>query len=188
MPMHNNGPYIDFEAALKKIKGELKKCLDLKDDDTYKQVRLIAYGKQFTCDLFDANANDFILHHDKSTPEPINYMLEICHKREDPDYITTDNTSVSGFRLIELPGCCGVVVSTGAYVDPRFRNKGIGTILNKLRVEIARARGYTVMICTINDRDDGRMERLLRRNWWEEVFSFINKRTDNTVTMYSIFL
>jgi len=176
----------NYKKALTKIKQDLMRCLGIKKYETWKKLKLIIRlaGRDNQHDLFDLEVLPYV----KSMSNDSSYTLLIECKSKTENTVTSNMTVVSTFRLLEFPGCCGIALSTGAHVFPNFRNRGIGTILNKLRIEIARASGYTVMICTINNRDGGLMERLLHKNWWEGVFSFVNKRTDNTITMYSIFL
>src|SRR4051812_11628262 len=59
-----------------------------------------------------------------------------------------DGPVVALFSLVKLPGCCGVCVSYWASVLPQYRHKGLGKLLNSLRIHAARASGYTVMLCT----------------------------------------
>src|SRR5687768_9885709 len=55
---------------------------------------------------------------------------------------------LAGWRLVGLPGCCGVVVSTEAWVTTKHQRKGLNTLLNKVREEIAKANRYGMIICT----------------------------------------
>jgi len=176
----------NYKKALTKIKLNLMKCLGIEEHETWKKLKLVEglAGRDDQYDLFDFKVLPYVkgMSHDSS------YTLSTECKTKDKSTTITTTSVVSTFRLLEFPGCCGIALSTGAYVFPEFPERGIGTILNILRIEIARAHGYTVMVCTANDADDGLMDRLLRKNRWEESFSFINKRTDNKVSMHHVFL
>jgi len=176
----------NYKKALTNIKLKLLQILGIEKHETWKELKLIERlaGRNDQYDLFDFKVLPYVkgMSHDSS------YSLLIECRTKNESTITTNITTVSNFRLLEFPGCCGIALSTGAYVFPEFRERGIGTLLNMLRIEIARAHGYTVMVCTANDADDGLMDRLLLKNWWEEAFSFINKRTNNKVSMYRVFL
>ena len=91
---------------------------------------------------------------------------------------------VARFKLVEMPGCCGVVISTAAFTDPDYQKRGIGTSLNKFRIAIARAVGYSTMMCTAVD--DGITEKILNKNHWIKTGTFVNKRTNNSISMYTI--
>jgi GNAT superfamily N-acetyltransferase len=87
--------------------------------------------------------------------------------------------------LVTLPGCCGVVVSTGAYVEPKFRKKGIGTILNRMRKRIAAEWGYSLMLCT-DLVDNAPQQTILKTEGWEKHIDFLNTRTNNRVALHTI--
>lgn len=105
--------------------------------------------------------------------------LDWCHGH----YTVYMNTKeIAGFKLYEMPHCCGILVSCNAYVQPSFRGKRVGTLLNNLRQEIARAMGYTVMICTDIARNTPQ-RKLLKTNGWKDILEFKNKRTGNTILL-----
>lgn len=86
------------------------------------------------------------------------------------------------FALLPMPGCCGICISTGAYVCSDLRGRGLGTILNTIRIEIARYMGYTVLLCT--DVESNKAQRaILAKNGWKDIYQFVNKRTKNTVNI-----
>lgn len=95
------------------------------------------------------------------------------------------NDRVAFFQLSGMPGCCGVCVSHGASVYSQYRNKGLGTLLQLLRMDIARVNGYTVMLCT--DRADNTYQnKILSKNGWPKIYDFTNKRTDNLINIHAI--
>lgn len=101
--------------------------------------------------------------------------------------VTFRVTCVSGkevayFILLQLPGCCGVALSTGAIVFGPHRNKGLGTILNELRKDISREAGYTVLMCTDVMHNEPQ-RKILQKNGWKDVFEFVNRRTGNQVAI-----
>jgi len=174
----------NYKNALEKIKRDLMKCLGMKKSETEKELKLIMRPdkRDDQYDLFDFPSLPYIkgMSHDDS------FTLLIECKTKSESIITTNIITVSTFRLLQFPGCCGVALSTGAHVFPKFRKKGIGTLLNKLRIEIARANGYTLLVCTAVD--DGITSKILLRNGWAETIGFTNKRTKNHIIMYSIYL
>ena len=94
------------------------------------------------------------------------------------------NTYLSGWALREMPGCCGACVSTGAAVNGTMQGLGIGTILNKLRCRIAELLGFGLLICTDITNNEPQ-QKILAKNNWKLVDSFINPRTDNEVAVHT---
>ena len=94
--------------------------------------------------------------------------------------VTVQGNKVSTFKLYQMPHCCGIAISCNAFVEEQYRNKRVGSVLNNLRQEIARANGYTILICTDIAKND-HQRKLLKTNGWEDVLEFKNKRTGNTV-------
>lgn len=90
---------------------------------------------------------------------------------------------IARFKLICMPGCCGIVISTDACVYSDYRRKGLGTILNNMRRQIAWQFGYTAMICT-DVMVNIPQQRILKRNGWNTLFHFVNRRTENAVSMH----
>ncbi|GAI02626.1 unnamed protein product [marine sediment metagenome] len=85
--------------------------------------------------------------------------------------------------LIPMPGCCGVIVSTEAYVNYDQRGKGIGDVMHRLRIELAADRGYTCMICTDITANEPQA-KIIKKNGWKLVHDFNNKRTANPVSIH----
>jgi hypothetical protein len=92
---------------------------------------------------------------------------------------------VSKFSLKQLSGCCGVVVLYHAAVYGKFQHLGLGTLLNRMRLEWARSMGYGVALCTdVTNPDHADYEqKILKKNGWSDLYSFKNPRTENKVTM-----
>lgn len=93
---------------------------------------------------------------------------------------TMAKSVVSQMRTYQLPGCCGICVSSAAHVSPYFRNRGINTILNKFRIEFAKHLGYTVLMCTDISNNKPEKQTLIK-NGWKDIHHFINQRTNNGV-------
>jgi hypothetical protein len=95
------------------------------------------------------------------------------------------DTCIAHFDLAPMPGCCGMVVSTAAMVYKKWRKKGLGTLLNKIRIDIAKFLGYGVMLCT-DVLDNEPQQRILEKNGWFKVFEFDNPRTGNAIGVHVI--
>jgi hypothetical protein len=96
-----------------------------------------------------------------------------------------DTQLIARFSLAQLHGCCGICVSYHSIVYPPFRNIGIGSILNKMRFEIAKSVGYGILMCT-DVVANIPQRKILENNGWEEVHMFTNPRTDNRVSIHVI--
>lgn len=93
--------------------------------------------------------------------------------------------SVAQWELYQMPHCCGICVSTKAEVNPTYRSRGIGTLLNNLRQDIARMLGYSLLLCTDIDKNTHQTQ-LLDTNGWRKVHTFVNRRTNNSVSIHVI--
>lgn len=90
------------------------------------------------------------------------------------------------FGLQEMPGCCGILVSTDTYVAKSQRGKGIAQLMQQMKEVAARATGYQVLFCTVNisDPESSVQEHILKKTGWKEVALFKNLRTKNQVMTY----
>ena len=87
---------------------------------------------------------------------------------------------VAKFALQQMPGCCGLLVSTGSFVNVRYRNKGIGHRLNQFRQQLAHQLGYSALICTdVHSNDPQR--KILKKNGFQDIYQFTNARTGNVL-------
>ena len=97
---------------------------------------------------------------------------------------------VSRFSLRELPGCCGILVFYHASVATDFQNKGLGSLLLRVREEAARKAGYSVGMATVLAENDAEIHILTSAGWKETGLlsapggGFINRRTRNRVKQF----
>ena len=88
----------------------------------------------------------------------------------------------SMFTIKQMPGCCGICISTGCWIHHNSRNKGIGTLLNKLRIDLARGLGYGILMCT-DVTSNQHQRRILSKNGWKDIYTFVNPRTNHEVAI-----
>lgn len=102
-------------------------------------------------------------------------------------YFTVKNaeTLIASFAFNVMPSCCGILVSTRAHVSEGYRNRGIGKLLNQLRIEYAKYLGYSLLFCT-DIAGNEPQQKILKDNGWEELTSFVNSTTKNTVKLHAI--
>ena len=98
------------------------------------------------------------------------------------EIIDLQGNLISTFRLLQMVGCCGICISTGTYVNPDFRGKGVNIILNNFRIDIAKHLGYGLLMCTDLKSNTPQM-KTLDKNGWKHIHEFKNPRTGNILNI-----
>ena len=98
------------------------------------------------------------------------------------EIIDLQGNLISTFRLLQMVGCCGICISTGTYVHPDFRGKGVNIILNNFRIDIAKHLGYGLLMCTDLKSNVPQM-KTLDKNGWKHIHEFQNPRTGNILNI-----
>lgn len=98
-----------------------------------------------------------------------------------------NKTTYAKWSLKQLPGCCGVCVSYHALVNENYRRKGLGTLLNKLRQQMAWEAKYTILLCT-DIISNTPQQKILNKHSWKTLLEFQNRKTKNKVELRSILL
>jgi len=94
-----------------------------------------------------------------------------------------EESSIGGFELTQLPNCCGVVVSGGAWVLPSKQGLGYGKSFAQYRLELARAARYGMIQATVQLPNEKQCH-ILRSKGYERTTSFVNPKTGNTVAVF----
>lgn len=105
----------------------------------------------------------------------------VLSSNEDPSALRWSD--IGRFTLVELPGCCAYLVSTGTLVEYDYRNKGIAQALLPVKEYIARLGGYSYLMCTTIKYNEAQ-NHILQKCGWEKVNTILNRRTTNEVTMW----
>lgn len=92
---------------------------------------------------------------------------------------------IACFSLHTLHGCCGVCVSYHSVIRFSYRGIGLGNILCKLRVEIAKRARYGLMICTVVE-DNVPQKKIMETCNFSKAVSFVNPKTKNLVNLHYI--
>jgi hypothetical protein len=95
------------------------------------------------------------------------------------------NNVIASFELYPMINCCGICVSTKAMVAFAWQHKGIGTLLNSFRVDLARHLGYGLLLCTDVETNEYQ-RKVLAKNGWKDLYKFVNPRTRNSVFISAI--
>lgn len=96
--------------------------------------------------------------------------------------INVEGFVISRFELAQMLGCCGICISTGTYVHPDFRGKGVNSLLNNFRIAIAKDLGYGLLMCTDLKSNTPQM-KTLDKNGWKHIYEFKNPRTGNILNI-----
>lgn len=82
---------------------------------------------------------------------------------------------VAQFFLKPFEGCpCAVILSYSVWIDEKYRGKGLGTILLKIRTEAIKRAGFTLALATV--RSDNPVERkMLYQAGWRRSTTFPSK-------------
>jgi len=112
----------------------------------------------------------------------INCYTEEKYDRESLKHLTYDET-IFTFKLIEMPGCCAYLISTGTYVGRKYGGKGVAQFLQKLKYEMAKDSHYPYLIATTVKNNEIE-NHILRKFNWELVDEITNSRTKNIVLFW----
>ena len=98
--------------------------------------------------------------------------------------LTTPRSShFISWEMSQLPGCCMYLTCFHMYITDKYRGKGLGTLLQSMKEEIARYLGYTFLICTVTDNNESQ-KKVLEKTGWKMIHQEENKRSCNIVNMY----
>ena len=93
--------------------------------------------------------------------------------------------TIATWELYQMKNCCGICVSTAATVREDFKKKGLGKLLNQVRIDYAKIMGYGLLLCT-DVLKNKPQQKILDANGWEMVYSFKNPRTKNDVGIHVV--
>ncbi len=144
-----------------------------------------------------ATDQELITHYEKVLSDKLNFPVVLCETMNTPvtgfyymKYSTAalcrvqskTNEIIAEFRLTEFPGCCAFMVSFHGSVSYKWQKLGLGAILNQMRIDIARLLGYTALVCT-DKLDNVGQRKILAKNGWKDIFTCVNKRTNNKIAI-----
>jgi hypothetical protein len=84
--------------------------------------------------------------------------------------------------ITPFPGTSDVAVSHGVY--KMSGNKSLGEAANIIRCKKLAEEGYSVVVAFVDD-NNFRQQKILEHCGWVRSFSFFNKRTKNTLSLWS---
>jgi len=84
------------------------------------------------------------------------------------------------FYFSPMPGCCGIVVSHNTFLNTDCRGSGVSDPFRKIKNELAKALGYTVMIATTQMHNLPGVGNMIKSKY-KIPLTFTNKRTSNLI-------
>lgn len=108
------------------------------------------FGLRFKTDMWET----YKVFKDKNA----NYVLE------------TPTVRICSFALSPLPGNHHITVSHNVYTMPDHRNKGIGNLMNLIRIEMCEEAG-TQLLATVSYSNDTQ-GKIMQKNGWKPVHAY----------------
>ena len=92
---------------------------------------------------------------------------------------------IAGFELIQQINCCGILISTQTWVDKKYRRMGYAQVMMPIKEAFAKELGFSLIMATVNITGNPAEVHILEKFGWKLKDSFVNKRTNNTVGIYT---
>jgi hypothetical protein len=105
------------------------------------------------------------------------FTLHVGWEREN----SLPERDIGQFVLEPMPGCCGVVVSTGSFLHPKERGV-FSQYFHDMKAFVARELGYSRMLATTETSNFPEIIGAAK-NGWKLHEAFTNKRTGHQLTV-----
>ncbi len=92
---------------------------------------------------------------------------------------------IGGCEISELPGCSSIAIINNFKINSKYENLGFGKILLEQVLFTIVARNYNKVMATVN-QNSPKMHTLLKKKGFVENTSFINTKTNNTISLYTL--
>lgn len=97
----------------------------------------------------------------------------------DYEVYSSEFKALAVFTLIEMPHCCGILISCGSQLYSKV--PGVGKALNAFKLQIAKFLGYSLVIRI--DKENPKQQKYLQESGWKEIHKFCNKKTKNNLVV-----
>jgi hypothetical protein len=94
-----------------------------------------------------------------------------------------DDKEISHFTLSPFPHLNSICISSNAHIDYNYRKKGIGRILNNLRIEMCKGAAVYQLMCVVNNTN-GPQNNICQGNGWKLVHH--NKHINSITYIYDL--
>ena len=85
---------------------------------------------------------------------------------------------LGSFYFSPMPGCCGIVISHDTFLNKNYRGTDVSDAFRKIKNELAKELGYTVMIATTQMTNLPGVGNMMKSKY-KIPLTFTNKRTNN---------
>lgn len=92
--------------------------------------------------------------------------------------IQKEGTEVGNFHLAPMPGCCGMVVSTGLYIKEGFRGTPESREFMEMKEWLPEWLGYSAVIATVQLENIAELKSSAKRQY-KIIANWNNNRTGN---------
>lgn len=93
-------------------------------------------------------------------------------------YEKEEYNRIGGFTFSPMKGCCGIIISSYTWLDPKFRGGFASDAFRKAKEDFARHLGYSIMLATTQMHNIPAVGNM-RKSGYKIVKTFSNKRTGN---------
>ena len=98
--------------------------------------------------------------------------------------LVDDEGEVARFVLESHPKCAGIADSIDTEVQDRWRGKKIAQLMVLIKCKLALHLGFSMMLATVKVSNVIE-NHILLKNSWKKGSTFLNKRTNNDVTLWT---
>lgn len=121
-----------------------------------------------------------LTEHEKGLESYGTGAFHLCRRSYSQNREVGNDTQIGSFSLSPMPGCCGIVVVHGMYLNSLNRGGYLSDSVRKLKVELCKALGYTVMMATTRMDEIPAVGNFFKSKY-KFVDTFTNKRTNHLV-------
>jgi len=118
-----------------------------------------------------------------SLEQRIVQALELSSPEEGAYRLNWNGTDVARFRLRRSPECSGIGIPWAVKVAPAFQGRGIGQILERMRIDALRAAGFGMALMTTR-ADNEVQNHIASKVGWEKTARFYNRFTKHDVIVW----
>mgnify|MGYP001610609126 CR=1 FL=1 len=94
---------------------------------------------------------------------------------------------VASFTMKNSLQCNAIAVPYRVRVEPQYRRRGIGKILEGVRINAARAAGYKLLLAT-SRADNETQIRIMQETGWKQMHAFHNDNSGHDVILWMLVL
>lgn len=91
---------------------------------------------------------------------------------------------VAEFKISSFPGCCGMCVSNNTIVYKKYINRGLGSALIPIKIDIAKFLSFSRIVTTVVENNLVEKHILVKAGWKKFENNFVNVKTDNEISIY----